>query len=112
MFISSLATKIVSSASTSRSGGAAFLRRSFHATSSCWEKLNVKGLANKVDLNGKNVLVRVDLNVPLAKVRGRVCGPSSLIIRLRVLLGYTKINSRYDDYILTSRFLLPSFDSI
>mmetsp|Transcript_10865 Transcript_10865/g.25914 ORF Transcript_10865/g.25914 Transcript_10865/m.25914 type:complete len:440 (+) Transcript_10865:115-1434(+) len=64
MFISSLATKIVSSASTS---SAASLRRSFHATSSCWEKLNLEGLANKVDLNGKNVLVRVDLNVPLAK---------------------------------------------
>ncbi len=32
------------------------------------EKLNVEGLAKKVDLDGKNVLVRVDLNVPLAKV--------------------------------------------
>jgi 3-phosphoglycerate kinase len=29
----------------------------------------VEGLAKKVDLSGKNVLVRVDLNVPLAKVQ-------------------------------------------
>ena len=30
-------------------------------------KLNLEGLAQKVDLSGQNVLVRVDLNVPLAK---------------------------------------------
>lgn len=30
-------------------------------------KLNVEGLAEKVDLKGKNVLMRVDLNVPLSK---------------------------------------------
>jgi phosphoglycerate kinase len=42
-------------------------QRFFHASASCWEKLNLKGLAEKVDLKGQNVLVRVDLNVPLAK---------------------------------------------
>jgi len=31
------------------------------------EKLNVEGLASKVDLSGQNVLMRVDLNVPLDK---------------------------------------------
>lgn len=31
-------------------------------------KLTVEQLAEKVDLKGQNVLVRVDLNVPLAKV--------------------------------------------
>lgn len=46
--------------------------RSFQASTACWEKLNLEGLAKKVDLDGKNVLVRVDLNVPLAKVRGCV----------------------------------------
>mmetsp|Transcript_68477 Transcript_68477/g.103266 ORF Transcript_68477/g.103266 Transcript_68477/m.103266 type:complete len:432 (-) Transcript_68477:15-1310(-) len=42
-------------------------QRFFHATASCLEKLNVKGLAEKIDLKGENVLVRVDLNVPLSK---------------------------------------------
>jgi hypothetical protein len=43
-------------------------RRFFHASSKRLEKLNVEGLAKRVDLKGQNVLVRVDLNVPLAKV--------------------------------------------
>lgn len=61
---SSIATKFVARSNNT----AAVFRRNFHASSSCWEKLNVEGLAKKVDLEGKNVLVRVDLNVPLAKV--------------------------------------------
>ena len=32
----------------------------------------MKGLSERVNLNGTNVLVRVDLNVPLAKVRRNV----------------------------------------
>ena len=44
-------------------------RRFFHASASRLDKLNVEGLAKRVDLKGQNVLVRVDLNVPLAKVR-------------------------------------------
>lgn len=43
-------------------------KRSFHVTSVAHAKLNVEGLADKVNLQGQNVLVRVDLNVPLAKV--------------------------------------------
>jgi hypothetical protein len=43
--------------------------RQFHASHPFWEKLNLEGLAKKVDLSGKNVLVRVDLNVPLAQVQ-------------------------------------------
>lgn len=43
--------------------------RLFHATAAAEAKLTVEQLAEKVDLKGKNVLVRVDLNVPLAKVR-------------------------------------------
>lgn len=42
--------------------------RSFHATALAQAKLNVEQLADKVNLKGQNVLVRVDLNVPLAKV--------------------------------------------
>lgn len=43
-------------------------KRSFHVTAVAQAKLNVEGLADKVNLSGQNVLVRVDLNVPLAKV--------------------------------------------
>jgi hypothetical protein len=43
--------------------------RFFHATTAAQAKLNVEGLAERVDLKGANVLMRVDLNVPLAKVR-------------------------------------------
>ena len=43
-------------------------KRSFHVTAAANAKLNVEGLADKVNLKGQNVLVRVDLNVPLAKV--------------------------------------------
>jgi hypothetical protein len=60
-------------------GGSSWLSSSlqtanFHASTVCLEKLNVEGLAKKVDLAGKNVLVRVDLNVPLAKVRTNAGG--------------------------------------
>lgn len=44
-------------------------KRFFHSSPICWEKLNVEGLAERASLKGENVLVRVDLNVPLAKVR-------------------------------------------
>ena len=47
--------------------GVSATRRLFHASPSVREKLTVQGLAEKVDLKGENVLVRVDLNVPLAK---------------------------------------------
>jgi hypothetical protein len=43
--------------------------RFFHASPAAAAKLNVEGLAERVDLKGANVLMRVDLNVPLAKVR-------------------------------------------
>lgn len=65
MLISSVSTKFLRRSSTASTA----FQRSFHASSGCWEKLNVEGLAKKVDLDGKNVVVRVDLNVPLAKVR-------------------------------------------
>ena len=57
-----------SSLSTSWSTNIAGSVKSFHATPLSLEKLNVEGLAQKVSLKGENVLVRVDLNVPLAKV--------------------------------------------
>lgn len=41
--------------------------RFFHITPTAFAKLNIEQLAQQVDLKGKNVLVRVDLNAPLAK---------------------------------------------
>ena len=46
-------------------------QRFFHASPQALAKLNVEGLAQKVNLEGQNVLVRVDLNVPLDKVRAK-----------------------------------------
>lgn len=45
----------------------AFQSRYFHLTPQALEKLNVQGLAERVNLEGQNVLMRVDLNVPLSK---------------------------------------------
>lgn len=42
-------------------------QRFFHASPLSAAKLNVEGLAEKVNLEGQNVLMRVDLNVPLSK---------------------------------------------
>lgn len=52
---------------TSRRSAALFSSRYLHATAASMAKLNVEGLAEKVDLKGQNVLMRVDLNVPLSK---------------------------------------------
>lgn len=41
--------------------------RFLHATPQVLAKLNVEGLAERVNLEGQNVLMRVDLNVPLSK---------------------------------------------
>lgn len=43
-------------------------RRFYRVTPLAAAKLTVEQLAERVDLKGQNVLVRVDLNVPLAKV--------------------------------------------
>jgi hypothetical protein len=51
--------------------------RFFHASPAAQAKLNVEGLAERVNLKGANVLMRVDLNVPLAKVRTNVLGLTS-----------------------------------
>jgi hypothetical protein len=45
-----------------------FTFRTFRAMSLAEAKLSVEQLADKINLKGENVLVRVDLNVPLAKV--------------------------------------------
>lgn len=106
MLFSSLTTKILSRSSNSAT--AAF-RRNFHASSSCWEKLNVEGLAKKVDLDGKNVLVRVDLNVPLAKDDTTVTDDT----RLRAIVPTAKfLLDKGANVILMSHFGRPNGEII
>ena len=50
-----------------RSAKLTFANRPFHASTIDLRKLNVEDLAERVDLDGQNVLMRVDLNVPLSK---------------------------------------------
>lgn len=57
---------------TSRTTSALFSHRCFHASPLMLEKLTVEGLADRVNLEGENVLMRVDLNVPLSKEVGVV----------------------------------------
>ena len=54
-------------ASFTRASRSVLKSRSYHSTQLLLEKLNVEGLASKVDLKNQNVLMRVDLNVPLSK---------------------------------------------
>ena len=48
-------------------------QRFFRASQIVNDKLTVEGLADRVSLSGENVLMRVDLNVPLDKaVRAKI----------------------------------------
>lgn len=81
-------------ARTSRKSAALFSDRYLHATAASLAKLNVEGLAEKVDLKGQNVLMRVDLNVPLSKEVSFEGLPQLLWILLLsiVLLEYFYLN--------------------
>ena len=66
MFTSSL-SRIARSSSSAVSKKVFQNFASFHSSRAVSDKLNVEGLAEKVNLEGQNVLMRVDLNVPLSK---------------------------------------------
>mmetsp|Transcript_722 Transcript_722/g.1316 ORF Transcript_722/g.1316 Transcript_722/m.1316 type:complete len:433 (-) Transcript_722:43-1341(-) len=84
-------------------------RRFFHSTSPSLDKLNVEGLAKKVDLKGQNVLVRVDLNVPLGKDDVTVTDDT----RLRAVVPTTKfLLDQGANVILCSHFGRPKGEII
>jgi len=72
-FVGATAAKATATAAIATATATAqfpFQRALFHSTvPTTMAKLNVERLAQKVKLEGQNVLVRVDLNVPLDKVR-------------------------------------------
>ena len=84
--------------------------RSYHATQLTLEKLNVAGLADKVDLSGQNVLMRVDLNVPLSKDDDITVTDDT---RLRAIVPTTKfLLEKGANVILCSHFGRPKGEII
>ena len=84
-------------------------RRFFHASPAALAKLNVEQLAEKVNLKGTNVLVRVDLNAPLAKDDVTVTDDT----RLRAVVPTTKfLMEQGANVILTSHYGRPKGEII
>ncbi|GAX19856.1 phosphoglycerate kinase [Fistulifera solaris] len=83
--------------------------RAFHATAVADAKLTVQQLAEKVDLKGQNVLVRVDLNAPLAKDNVTVTDDT----RLRAVVPTTKfLLDKGANVILASHYGRPKGEVI
>jgi len=82
----------------------------YHVSRVLLEKLNVEGLASKVDLDGQNVLVRVDLNVPLDKKDDVTVTDDT---RLRAIVPTSKyLLSKGANVILCSHFGRPKGEVI
>jgi phosphoglycerate kinase len=87
-----------------------FSRRFYHASSLLLEKLNVEGLASRVNLHGENVLMRVDLNVPLDKSDDFTVTDDT---RLRAIVPTTKfLLDQGANVILCSHFGRPKGEVI
>jgi len=83
---------------------------SFHTTRALLAKLNVEGLAAQVDLKGQNVLMRVDLNVPLSKEDDVTVTDDT---RLRAIVPTTKfLLDKGANVILCSHFGRPKGEII
>jgi len=87
------------------------IAHNFHSTVQLLgEKLNVEGLAEKVNLKGQNVLMRVDLNVPLDKSDDVTVTDDT---RLRAVVPTTKyLLSKGANVILCSHFGRPKGEII
>lgn len=84
--------------------------RSYHSSQQLLEKLNVEGLASKVNLEGQNVLMRVDLNVPLDKADDVTVTDDT---RLRAIVPTTKfLLDKGANVILCSHFGRPKGEII
>jgi phosphoglycerate kinase len=84
--------------------------RLFHVSPMILEKMNVEGLASKVDLSGQNVLMRVDLNVPLDKKDDVTVTDDT---RLRAIVPTTKfLLEKGANVILCSHFGRPKGEII
>jgi phosphoglycerate kinase len=83
----------------------------FHASAMAnQQKLNVEGLAEKVNLEGQNVLMRVDLNVPLDKADDVTVTDDT---RLRAIVPTAKyLLSKKANVILCSHFGRPKGEII
>ena len=102
MFANSLLRQ---AARRSTSSTATTTTRYIHSTSLSLDKLNVTGLAEKVDLSGQNVLMRVDLNVPLSKDDDTTVTDDT---RLRAIVPTTKfLLEKGANVILCSHFGRP-----
>lgn len=94
----------------SRSSASALSSRFFHASGADLAKLNVEGLAEKVNLEGQNVLMRVDLNVPLSKEDDVTVTDDT---RLRAIVPTTKfLLEKGANVILASHFGRPKGEII
>jgi phosphoglycerate kinase len=110
-----LATSLIRQAAVTRSSRSSSLSlfnkaSSYHASALCLDKLNLLGLADKVDLSKKNVLVRVDLNVPLSKEDDVTVTDDT---RLRAIIPTTKfLLDKGANVILCSHFGRPKGEII
>ena len=94
----------------SRRSASALSSRFFHASGADLAKLNVEGLADKVNLEGQNVLMRVDLNVPLSKDDDVTVTDDT---RLRAIVPTTKfLLEKGANVILCSHFGRPKGEII
>ncbi|KAL3792952.1 hypothetical protein HJC23_010965 [Cyclotella cryptica] len=111
MFVHASASVLRQTARSSSAAALSYLNaRSFHITPLALEKLNVEGLAAKVDLSGKNVLMRVDLNVPLSKDDDVTVTDDT---RLRAIVPTTKfLLEKGANVILCSHFGRPKGEII